>query len=95
MLMNPLRIRRALRRTATTAVLLGFGLAAGVAHADFDGHPHLVAADRAAFQAMAQLRAAHNGDEGFGGHRDRALRLLAQARREIHESARFADHHRD
>jgi hypothetical protein len=44
---------------------------------------------------MMQLRAASNGPAAFGGHRDRAMRLLAQARREIRESARFADHHRD
>ena len=86
---------RGLRRAAAAAALLGLSLAAGVAYADFDDHPHLVAADREAYQAMMQLRAASNGPAAFGGHRDRALRLLEQARREIHESARFADHHRD
>lgn len=87
--------RHGLRRAAAAATLLGLGLAAGVAYADFDDHPHLVAADRQAYQAMLQLRAANNGPLAFGGHRDRALRLLMQARREIHESAGFADHHRD
>jgi hypothetical protein len=86
---------RGLRRVAAAATLLGLALAAGVAHADFDDHPHLVAADREAYQAMMQLRAASNGPAAFGGHRARALHLLEQARREIHESARFADHHRD
>ncbi len=87
--------RAGLRRAAAAATVLGLGLAAGVAHADLDDHPRLVAADRAAYQAMMQLRAADNGPVAFGGHRDRALRLLMQARREIRESARFADHHRD
>lgn len=81
-------------RRIIAAALLGLGLGA-TAWADFDDHPHLVAADREAYQAMTQLRAASNGDDGFGGHRQRALRLLEQARREIHESASFADHHRD
>ena len=87
--------RRAVRRCAAAATLLGLGLAAGVAYADFDDHPHLVAADREAYQAMLQLRAANNGPAAFVGHRDRAMRLLAQARQEIRESVRFADHHRD
>lgn len=91
----PLISRRALRRFAAAAALLGLGLAAGVAYADFDDHPHLVAADREAYQSMLQLRAANNGRAAFGGHRDRAMRLLAQARREIRESVSFADHHRD
>ncbi len=91
----PIPSSRGLRRAVAAATLLGLGLAAGVAYADFDDHPHLVAADRAAYQAMMQLRVASNGPAAFGGHRDRAMRLLAQARREIHESARFADHHRD
>ena len=85
--------RRAPRRI-TAGALLGLGLAA-TAWADFDNHPRLVAADRAAYQAMMHLRVANNRDEGFGGHRQRALRLLEQARREIHASARFADDHRD
>ena len=91
----PTMTRRALRRAAAAATLLGLGLAAGVAYADFDDHPHLLAADREAYQAMMQLRVASNGRVAFGGHRDRAMRLLAQARREIHESVSFADHHRD
>ena len=80
-------------RQRIPAALLGLGLVA-TAWADFDDHPRLVAADREAYQSVMQLRAANNGDDGFGGHRQRALRLLEQARREIHESARFADHHR-
>lgn len=92
---DSLCLRRRLRRAAAAVTLLGVGLAAGLAYADVDDHPRLVAADRDAYQAMMQLRAANNGPVAFGGHRDRAMRLLAQARREIHESARFADHHRD
>lgn len=59
------------------------------------GHPHLIAADRQLDDSALQLRRANNGDEGFGGHRLRAMQLLAQARHEIRMAALFADRHRD
>ncbi len=85
------RVVRSARALAAVA-LLGLGLAAS-ARADFDEHPHLAAADRAAYQAMMQLRTANNGPAAFGGHRDQALRLLNMARRQIRASVWYADHH--
>ncbi len=59
-----------------------------------DGHPHLIAAMQAIDAQIAQLRAARNGDDGFGGHRGRAIQLALQARAEVYRAAVFADRHR-
>lgn len=59
-----------------------------------DGHPRLIAAVRAIDTQIAQLRAARNGDDGFGGHRRRALELALQARAEVLRAAVFADRQR-
>ena len=85
--------RHAPRRVAA-GVLLGVGLMA-TAWADLDHYARLSAGDREVNQAMMQWQHATNHGEGFGGHRQRALRLLAQARQEIREAAHFADHHRN
>ncbi len=58
-----------------------------------DGHPHLIAAMQAIDAQIAQLRAARNGDDGFGGHRQRAIQLALQARAEVYRAAVFADRH--
>ena len=58
-----------------------------------DGHPHLIAAMRAIDAQIAQLRAARNGDDGFGRHRQRAIELALQARTEVFHAAVFADRH--
>jgi hypothetical protein len=42
---------------------------------------------------IAQLRAARNGDDGFGRHRQRAIELALQARTEVFHAAVFADRH--
>lgn len=58
-----------------------------------DGHPHLIAAMHAIDAQIAQLRSARNGDDGFGGHRGRAIQLALQARAEVYRAAVFADRH--
>jgi hypothetical protein len=60
-----------------------------------DGHPHLVTAHDQIEAALGQTGLARNGDDGFGGHRTRAIELLRQARAEIRAAAIFADRHRD
>jgi hypothetical protein len=60
----------------------------------WDGHPRLIAAARAIDAQIAQLRAARNGDDGFGGHRRRAIELALQARAEVYRAAVYADRHR-
>lgn len=60
-----------------------------------DGHPHLIAAHEQIEAALAQTGLARNGDDGFGGHRARAIELLRQARAEIRAAAIFADRHHD
>jgi hypothetical protein len=100
---------RAWRRLATAWLLLaaGAGLAGCVQappvqrpvvvvphpRSPLDGHPHLIAAMRTIDAQIAQLRAARNGDDGFGGHRGRAIQLALQARAEVYRAAVFADRH--
>lgn len=81
------------RRIALVTLLAA--LTCGVAYADFDEHPHLRVADQHTAAAIEQMEHAHNGDDWFGGHRVRAIRLLQQARAEMHRAAAFADHHHD
>ncbi|MBU6512334.1 MAG: hypothetical protein KGJ03_01920 [Betaproteobacteria bacterium] len=64
------------------------------ARSPLDGHPHLIAAMHAVDAQIAQLRAARNGDDGFGRHRGHAIQLALQARAEIYRAAVFADRHR-
>lgn len=54
------------------------------------GHPHLIAAHQQVELAMAQMDTASNGDDGFGGHRARALQLLHAAQAQIRASAIYA-----
>jgi hypothetical protein len=64
------------------------------ARSPLDGHPRLLAAVRQLDATIEQLRAARNGDDGFGGHRQRALGQALQARAEIYRAAQFANSHR-
>lgn len=75
---------------AGAAAVLAFG---SVAFAQFEPHPHLLAAHDKIEAAVAELRAANDGTKQFGGHRDRAEQLLLEAQGEIKEAAIFANAH--
>ncbi len=85
---------RPFRLVLVTAVL-ALSLGIGTACAQYARHPHLHAADEHAEAAILQMKAAHNGDDWFGGHRVRAVQLLQQAREQMRQAAIFADHHHD
>ncbi|MFZ0889521.1 MAG: hypothetical protein WA005_13790 [Candidatus Binataceae bacterium] len=78
----------------TLAALAGLLIAGSVAFAQFEGHPHLKAAQQHIGEALQQLREAQHATKAeFGGHRDRAEALLNQADREIVAAAKFANTH--
>ena len=101
-------IESRVRRIATTCALAACAALAGCvqppprppqvvvpqARSPLDGHPRLLAAVRQLDATIEQLRAARNGDDGFGGHRQRALDQALQARAEIYRAAQFANSHR-
>jgi len=72
------------------AATLGFG---SVALAQYEAHPHLLAAHDKIEAAVQELRTANDGKTEFGGHRDRAEALLLQAQGEIRAAADFANAH--
>jgi hypothetical protein len=57
-------------------------------------HPHLKAAHDAIATAISELRAANNGKEAYGDHRDRAEQLLTDADKQIMAAAQFANAHK-
>jgi len=75
---------------AAGAAMLAFG---SIAFAQFEPHPHLLAAHDKIEAAVAELRAANDGRKQYGGHRDRAEQLLLQAQGEIREAAIYANTH--
>jgi hypothetical protein len=75
---------------AVGAAVLGFG---SVALAQFEAHPHLMAAHEKIEAAVQELRTANDGKKEYGGHRDRAEALLIQAQGEIKAAAEFANSH--
>ncbi len=81
-----------LKKRILTAGFSVVALGSVVALADLSRHPHLLAADRSVEHATLELEQAAS-PHGFGGHRERAIQLLRDARREIIESAEYADHH--
>jgi hypothetical protein len=77
-----------MNRTLIAAGMLTLLLAAPAAVAE-ERHPEIHAAQRALANAEHHLdRAARN----FGGHRVRAMELIRQAQRELHEALEFAEH---
>jgi hypothetical protein len=77
-----------------TAGLLAFG-AVALAQQPLAAHPHLLKARDLTRQALAQLQAAKAaGKTEFGGHRDRAERLLQTAIEEMEKAAEYANTHK-
>ncbi|HVO33845.1 MAG TPA: hypothetical protein VMU17_08005 [Elusimicrobiota bacterium] len=76
------------------AAVVGFGAGTLLA-GPMAGHPNLKAAMRSINKALEDCRRAHaderNGE--FGGHRDKAEQLLAQAKAELEAAAQFANRH--
>ncbi|HVN27742.1 MAG TPA: hypothetical protein VMT64_04610 [Candidatus Binataceae bacterium] len=68
-------------------------MAATVALAFWEHHPHLHAAHQRIEEAIIELRQANDGRIQYGGHRDRAEQMLLDAQKQIHDAAEFADSH--